>query len=135
MSSDRKSGFTLVEAMIAGVILMFFVGGFVLTFIMAMRTVHTATNHYRATSIARNRIQRARAFDFGSLELLEENEIGIDQFGNSDPGGRFRRSTSISTNWATPHTVRIRVGVRYPLGTGANLSAPVVVESLIAAQM
>ncbi len=131
----KVAGFTLVESMIASAILMAFIAGFLVAFLMALRTLHSATQHYRATSIARNRIQRARAFDFDSLDLLAENEVRVDPYGNLDPAGRFRRSTRMTTNTPTPFTIRIQVGVRYPTGVGAGLSAPLVVDTLIATRM
>lgn len=129
------AGFTLVEVMIASAILMMFIAGFVGAFIVGMRTLHTANNHYRAMSIARNRVQRARSFDFESLTLLNEDNVRIDQFGNTDPGGRYRRSTMVNTNWPTPNTLRVRVGIRYPVGIGSNLSEPLVVDNLISLRM
>ncbi len=131
----NHSGFSLVEVMIASAILMLFVAGFVGAFTAAMRTIHSANNHYRAMSIARNRMQRARTFDFSSLDLLMETESRIDAFGNVDSGGRFRRTTQVNTNWPTPHMLWVRVAVRYPIGTSTNLSAPLTVESLIATRM
>lgn len=134
--AKRCDGFTMTEVMVASMILMLFVGGFVGSFIMAIRTLNVSNNHYRATSIAQNRIQRARSFDYASLTLLNETEVAIDRHGNINSSGEFRRSTSVNTNTATaPHTVRVQVQVRYPVRTGDNLSAPLVVDNLIAVRM
>ncbi len=134
----RCDGFTMTEVMVASMILMLFLAGFIGSFIMALRTLDASNNHYRATSIARNRIQRARSFEFASLPLLEETDNVIDRYGNIDQAGTFRRSTMISTNTPTaPHTVRIRVEVRYPLRSRSRqvLSAPLVFDNLIAREM
>lgn len=129
-------GFTLTEVMVASTILMIFLGGFLASFIMGLRTLDMTTSHYRATAIARNRIQRARSFDYDSLTLLIENEVPIDLYGNADQSGAFRRSTDIFTNTVTaPHTVRIQVGVRFPVRTKDGLSEPLVMENLIAVRM
>lgn len=137
-AGTRHSGFTLLEVMIASTILMVLVAGFVGSFIMALRTLDAANNQYRAKAIARNRIQRARSFEFASLPLLEETDSFIDRYGNIDQAGTFRRSTTIVTNTPTaPHTVGIRVEVRYPLRARARrvLSAPMVFDNLIAREM
>ncbi len=132
----RNGGFTLTEVMVASMILTLFLGGFLTSVIMAMRTLDMSIHHYVASSIARNRIQRARSFDYDSLTLLEESETRIDRFGNTDASGTFRRSTSIDTNTVTaPYTVHIQVGVRFPVKPGNNLSQPLVVNNLIAARM
>lgn len=130
----RKAGFTLVEAMVAGSVLLIFVAGFTTALIFGVRSLQTANNHYRAMSIARNRLQRAMSFDFNSLDLLRESDVRIDHFGNLDGQGRFRRSTRVSTNWPTPYTVRVQVGVRYPLARGPELSPPIVIDTLFAVQ-
>lgn len=131
-------GFTLTEVMIASAVLLLFLGGFLAAFIMGIRTLHMSTNHYRAVSIGRNRIQRARSFDYDSLVLLEENEVRIDHLGNLHAQGAFRRSTVIHTNTATaPYTVRIQVGVRFPTRSRSRggLSEPVTMDNLIAVRM
>jgi prepilin-type N-terminal cleavage/methylation domain-containing protein len=134
---DRsRSGFTLTEVMVASTIMMIFIAGFLSAFIMGMRTLDMSINHYRASAIARNRIQRARSFDYDSLTLLEESEARIDQYGNSDPNGTFRRSTSITTNTATaPHTIQIEVGVRFPTRVQPGLSDPIFMQNIIAVRM
>lgn len=133
---DSRSGFTLTEVMVASTVLMIFLGGFLASFILGVRTLDMSTSHYRATTIARNRIQRARSFNYDSLSLLEENEARIDRHGNVDSSGDFRRSTLIFTNTVTaPHTVRIEVGVRFPIRKTGGLSEPVVMENLIAVRM
>ncbi|MFU8779673.1 MAG: type IV pilus modification PilV family protein [Kiritimatiellia bacterium] len=136
--NKSKAGFTLTEVMVASSILMLFMAGFLGAFIMGMRTLDMSVNQYRATAIARNRVQRARGFDFGSLHLLEETETRVDRYGNIDPLGEYRRSTLIDTNTVTaPHTVRVEVGVRFPVRGNPNRqrSEPVLMESIIAVRM
>ena len=131
-----RGGFTLTEVMVASTILMIFLGGFLASFVMGIRTLDMTTSHYRATAIARNRIQRARSFDYNSLPLLIENEVPVDLYGNAVSSGTFRRSTDIFTNTVTaPHTVRIQVGVRFPVRATGGHSEPLVMENLIAVRM
>ena len=134
---NNRSGFTLTEVMVASGILLLFVGAFFSALIMGVRALDMSTNHYRANAIARNRIQRARTFDYSSLPLLAEEDARIDRYGNLDPTGTYRRSTRINTNTATaPYTVMIEVGVRFPVrGRGEALSEPLKMETLIAVRM
>lgn len=133
---DKRAGFTLTEVMVASGILALFLAGFFSAFIMGIHALDLSVNHYRANAIARNRIQRARSFDFSSLELLKENEARIDHNGNPDPNGTFRRTTSIDTNTVSaPFTVMIQVGVRFPIRTRGGLSEPLMMENIIAVRM
>jgi prepilin-type N-terminal cleavage/methylation domain-containing protein len=135
-SKQLKAGFTLTEVMVASAILMLFLGGFLSAFIMGVRTLELSVNHYRANAIARNRIQRARGFDFGSLMLLQESETRVDRNGIIDPQGQYWRTTLIDTNTVTaPHTVRVQVGVRFPVRNRNQRSEPVVMENIIAVRM
>jgi prepilin-type N-terminal cleavage/methylation domain-containing protein len=128
-------GFTMIEVMIASSVLLLFIGGFFASFVVGIRALDMSVNHYRANSIARNRIQRARSFAYESLPLLSESETAVDRFGNVDISGDFRRTTVISTNTPTaPHTVLIQVGVRFPLRDN-QFSEKVEVENLIAVRM
>ncbi len=136
MSTDNRAGFTLTEVMIASAILVIFVGAFYSAFLMGIHTLDVSVNHYRANAIARNRIQRARSFDYSSIELLHENESPIDHNGNLDPQGTFRRSTTINTNTVTaPYTVLVEVGVRFPIRSSGSLSAPLTMQTLVAVKM
>ncbi len=131
-----RAGFTLTEVMVASVILVLFLGAFFSAFIMGIRALDMSANHYRANAIARNRIQRARSFDYSSLPLLEELEVRIDRNGNLDPNGTFRRTTMINTNTVSaPHTVIVEVGVRFPVRTRRTLSEPLTMETIVATRM
>ncbi len=128
-------GFTLIEAMIACSVFALCIVGVVTSFTMTLRALHSSQNHYRAVAMARNRVQRARGFDFESLALLEEDGARVDRYGNIRPqDGRFRRSTEVVTG-ENPYTFLIKVSVSYPIGTSTNLSAPVVLDNLIATRM
>lgn len=135
-SKQGRAGFTLTEVMVASAILVLFLGAFYSAFIMGFHALNLSVNHYRANAIARNRIQRARSFDYSSIELLEESETRIDHNGNIDAMGTFRRSTTINTNTLTaPYTVLIEVGVRFPIRSDGALSAPLTMETLVAVKM
>jgi type II secretory pathway pseudopilin PulG len=131
MKMNLKKGMTLVEVIVAAFIFMIFCAGFYAVFIGALRTHKLAGDNYRATLIARNRIQRALSFDYGSLSLMAEpSGVAIDGEGNLKQNGLYRRTTTINTNVA-PNLTQIQVEVYYP-HRGPNLSAqPVKVTTLI----
>ena len=136
MGLKSTSGFTLVEMMVAGTIFLLFCAGFFTAFIMAMGAQRMATNHYRALCLARNRIQHARAMEYSSLELLAETFNAVDEVGNPDPVGRFRRSTIISPDTNTIAKIsQITVQVWFPARRGRLSAAPVEQSTLIADPM
>jgi hypothetical protein len=60
-----------------------------------------ARDHYVATSICQSRIERARMIPFSDLLLLSEplnQPTYLNDFSAIEPGGRFRRTTLVSTN-------------------------------------
>jgi hypothetical protein len=60
-----------------------------------------ARDHYVATSIAQSRIERARMTPFSDLNLFIEttnNPSYLNDVGDVDPNGRFKRVTTVATN-------------------------------------
>lgn len=136
MRQQAKSGFTLVEMMVAGAIFLLFCTGFFSAYISAMRAQRMATNHYRALCLARNRIQHARATEYSSLDLLAETNAAVDAYGNADPAGNFQRATIIepSTN-TTADISQFTVRIWYPVLHGRLSATPVEQSTLISNPM
>lgn len=63
----------------------------------------SARRHYIAISLAKNRLERARNFHYDDLKLMAETDLTVDDNGNPDPKGWFRRTTSVDTNYAAAH--------------------------------
>ncbi|NQU39025.1 MAG: prepilin-type N-terminal cleavage/methylation domain-containing protein [Lentisphaerae bacterium] len=129
----NEAGFTMVEVVIASAIFFVIAGGFIAANISAMRTHTVASDLYKATCIARNRIQRARTLDYESLGLLSEYEAAVDEFGNIDQSGVFRRTTTVSN--AVPTCTRIVVRVFFPVPNGRLSGESVDVYTMIAEGM
>ena len=130
MKMRRKQGMTLVEVVVASTIFMIFCAGYYAVYINSLRTAKMAGDHYRATMIARNRIQHALSFDFESLWLLGEYRVPIDGEGNKDRKGLYCRTTLITTN-ISPYLTKMDVQVYFPV-KGTNLSTePINVSTLI----
>jgi type II secretory pathway pseudopilin PulG len=96
-----KKGMTLMEMMVSITILMLvilcvfpLIDGMVGRFQMAR-------DHYVATSLSQSRIERARMASYGDLNLFVESATQptyLNDLGEIEPGGRFKRTTLITTN-------------------------------------
>jgi len=128
MKIKAKSGMTLVEVVVASTIFMIFCAGFYAAYITALRTHKTAGEHFRATMIARNRIQRALSFDFSSIHLMSENKVPVDKEGNPTANGPYYRTTTVTTNIA-PSLAKMVVEVYFP--SRSTNPIPVKVSTLI----
>jgi prepilin-type N-terminal cleavage/methylation domain-containing protein len=128
-----RSGFTLMEVMVASIILLIASLGFSLGLISALKTQYMAGDHYRSMTIARNRIQRARSLNYDSLPLLSESDIRVDDFGNQSSTGYYYRSTIIA-NYAT-NCVELIVSVNFTKPDGSLSESPVSIQTLIARGM
>lgn len=96
-----KKGMTLMEMMVSITVLMLVIlCVFPLIDGMGGR-FQMARDHYVATSLSQSRIERARMAPFGDLNLFVEpvNQPSyLNDLGETEQGGRFKRTTLISTN-------------------------------------
>lgn len=136
--NENRSGFTIVEMVVAALIFMIFCAGFYATYIMSMRSQKMADNYYHAILIARNRVQLARAWDFYSLQGMVESNVIIDANGeppSSGEGGLYRRTTLVSTNTGSTNLLTVTVQVNYPLPKGGLSTQPVEVATQLSYTM
>ncbi len=127
----RNGGFTLTEVVVAAFILATGFTGFGIGFMQAMRTNRLAKHHYQAMCLARNRLQRARSISFSSIPLMEEDFQFIDQEGNLDPQGRFRRTTQVILLGDSLYDVMVEV--YYPDSRNQPVvEVPVMMRTLVA---
>lgn len=111
--SKAKSGFTLVEAMIASVVLTMVMGGAYSLVVQAAQMSRSARDHYVAVNLAKNRLERARNFQYSDLRLVAENNLVVDENGNPNTAANFRRTTAVTTNYAANITqVIVTVQIR-----------------------
>ena len=128
----RCEGMTLVEIMIASLVFLIVSITFAAALIGALRTAYMASDYYAATSIARNRLQRAKSMDFDSIPLLVETNTVVDSLGIAATDGRYLRTTEVSN--AAPWTYWIKVSVAFPMKSGFS-PEPIEMETLINNQM
>jgi len=112
--SRHEKALTLVELMIAILLVTLSVGGIISVVIQSVALRQSVDNAYAASNIARNRIERIREIrnDMGYTHLSEaaETDTLVDRNGVSDPNGEFKRTTIINTAFATNLTkVTVRV--------------------------
>lgn len=92
---------TLLEMMVSVAILMLVILSIFPLIDGMVGRFQMARDHYIATSICQSRIERARMIPFSDLGLLSEpsnRPTYLNDFGDIEPGGRFRRITLVSTN-------------------------------------
>ena len=130
MSKMKDAGFTLVEVMVASLILVLVTSGIIGGIISALKAQANASDHYRANCIARNRVQHARTLAFDSFSLLAESNRMVDSDGNLSSTGEFLRTT-IATNVAT-NSMNITVKVWYQVSPGTFCDQPVQIQTMIA---
>ncbi len=128
-----NAGFTLTEVVIAGALLAIAVTGIFAACTAAIRTQHMSSSIYHATCLARNRIQRGLSLPFNTLPVLEDSDQPIDQDGNSNLNGPFRRTTELVT--ISDNCYKISVTIFYPIGNGKLSTVPIIIESKIARGM
>jgi Tfp pilus assembly protein PilV len=130
---NRNGGFTLVEVMIANVIFFIVFGGFYVGFVQATRMQFMANTHYGASVLARNRIESAKIYAYGSLYMLAESNQCVLRSGVTDPTGTgtFWRTT-IVTDWApATNCTEVSVQVFYETKPGTMAGMPVTTTTLI----
>lgn len=109
---SRREGFTLVEAMIAILVFGICITGLCRLLIVTKETSDRARDHYVAVNIAKNRIEHARSFEFDQLSSFVENNTVVEDSGNPDSSGGFRRTTTVSNVSTGLVEIVVRVAIR-----------------------
>lgn len=92
----KRAGFTLVEAVIALMIMGVSIVGICQMIVLARESSDRARDHYIAINLARNRIERARTLPYSQIPLMGESLVVVDEGGAASASGLFRRSTVVS---------------------------------------
>ncbi len=132
LASSR--GYTLVEVVVAMAILAIALAGIYRVMTVSMQTRQVALNHYVATVMANNQIERAKNLAFGNLSLLIEHERAVDELGTTDANGRYLRTTLIEPVWGgESNLTRITVTILPPAPNRSSSAGndPVSVSTLI----
>jgi type II secretory pathway pseudopilin PulG len=100
-TNSKKRGMSLLEVTFASAIFMVVIVSVIPLIDGMVGRFQMARDHYVATSICQSRIERARMVPFGDLSLFLEatnNPSYLDDIGETNPNGRFKRITTVSTN-------------------------------------
>jgi type II secretory pathway pseudopilin PulG len=98
---NHKHGITVLEMTIGiGILALIFSAAFPLVDAMISR-FQMARDHYVAASLCQGRIERARGVPYSDIASMAENGVTIDDFGNTHPDGRFRRTTVVRPDTPT----------------------------------
>jgi hypothetical protein len=110
-----KHGMTLTEVVVATFLILLVLSSSYALIIKSSELSRSARRHYIAISLAKNRLERARNFLYNDLRLMAETNLTVNDNGNPDPEGRFRRTTEVNTAYATNLTeVIVTVKIRNP---------------------
>jgi hypothetical protein len=91
-----KAGIALVEAIVAVAVFAFFITSACKMLVMHRKMSDGARNHYTAINIAKNRMELVRTFDFGQTGDFIEDKVVVNDNGQPDQWGDFRRTTQFS---------------------------------------
>lgn len=129
-----SGGYSLLEVVVALAILGISLAGIYKVMTVSMQTRQVALNHYVATVMANNQIERAKNLAFGNLSLLAEDELRVDELGTTDATGRYLRTTTIEPVWGgESNLTRITVTILPPSPNRRSSEGndPVSVSTLI----
>lgn len=108
---SKESGFSIVEVVVTLVLIAMVMGGAYLVLARASELSRAARNHYVAATLCKNRLERARNFDYEDLHLLAEYDLVVDDNGAPSSRGMFARTTTVNTNVA-PGLTEVKVTVK-----------------------
>lgn len=92
---------TLVETMIAVLILGMFMSGVFALILQSIQSTNAGREHYAALVLCKNRLETAYTFGFDRLTSLRETATVCDGNGAANPDGRYRRRTEVTTSYSS----------------------------------
>ena len=95
MRKTGQRGVSVVELMIAMALLMLIMMAVLPLVDQMMSRFQMARDHYVAASLAQGQIERARGASYFDLVSFQKPGTAVDDKGNVDPNGRFRRTTTV----------------------------------------
>lgn len=110
----KRSGASIVEVLVALVMLGVFIAGAGNVIVMIRKLSDQAQAHYVAINIAKNQIEQVRNLrrsDFDQILALQESGTRVDETGQSNPNGRFRRITRITKDSRNNFLIEVQVRV------------------------
>lgn len=97
----KRVGTTLIETVISISIFALFAAGSSKVILAQHKVSDIADSHYHAANLAKSRLEAIRAFQFADPSQImdfEESNTELNQIGELDSGGQFRRITVCKMN-------------------------------------
>ncbi len=113
---QSQRGASLIEVLIA--VGIFLIGMEALLAVATQSITHAkrAEYVYTASSLAKNHLERLRAYSFSALSSAAETDTLIDADGDSDPLGQFARTTTVTSNYGgDADLAQVTVSVYYTM--------------------
>ncbi len=88
---------TIVEVLVALVLLAIFFAGATQVVVSSRKSADMARSLHQAVSMADDRIERIKTFEYDQLPLIQETDVQINEYGEADADGMFLRNTSVTT--------------------------------------
>ncbi len=98
----RRGGFSIVEVVVTMTLVAMFMAGAYVLIVQTSKLSRAARDKYIAATLCKNRLERARNFDYADLHLLIENNLVVNDNGTPTAQGKFRRTTTVNTNYVPP---------------------------------
>ncbi len=113
MKRNGQQGMSALEMVIAMTLLMMIMMAVLPLVDQMMSRFQMARDHYVAASLAQGQIERARGASYFDLVSFDKPGVTVDDKGNDDPNGRFRRTTTVVTDapsaGLTHMTVKVQI--------------------------
>lgn len=95
-------GFTILEVLVSLTLVAMVMAGAYLLITQTAQLSRAARDKYVAVTLCKNRLERARNFDYQDLHLMDEPGLVVNDNGAPYPRGMFRRITLVNTNYVPP---------------------------------
>jgi len=109
--TNNRTGLTIVEVMVATMVLALVMASAFPLVDQLLARINMTRDHYVAATLCQGRIERSKSVPYIDLPMLAESGVLLDDLGNDDTAGRFRRSTVVEVDvpeaGMTQMTVRI----------------------------
>lgn len=93
------AGFTLVEVAIAVSIFTIVLAGILGLYYQSVLVTKKMNQVFIATNLAKNRLESLYNLEFDSISTAEETDTLLDEEGNTDANGKFKRTTTVATQY------------------------------------
>ncbi len=92
----NREGLSLIETIVAVLVFAIVISGSCGLIVQGKQLSDIARAHYTAVNLCKNRLEKARTFDFDQLDLFAEANVVVNASGSPDYRAQYRRSTTVT---------------------------------------